>query len=200
MRAQWPAALAFARAAEHDHAWWTAIRAVRLGQRDAANVARAYARYHAAYGRFAGDEDEQGLIKTLAAASPGSSERFALWATLGTVWAWVEGPIPDSLPKYVVQRRTVERAERGARLVLRRGAGLCLGCGAKLGALRRAIEGRPGTASRDYCDPCECREDWERTSRARRDRAAIDAVLDDLAAVDAARSRASRRRRARLSP
>ncbi len=199
IRAQWPAALAFAHGAEHDHAWWTAINAVRLGQRDVADVARAYARYHAAFDRFAGDEDEQGLIKTLAAASPGSGERFVLWATLGTVSAWVAASVPVGLPQNALQRRTFERAERGTELVLRRGAGRCLACGAQLGALRRAIEGRPGTAARDYCDPCERRDGWERATRARRDRAAIDAVLDDLAAGHPPASRASRRRRARLS-
>lgn len=181
MRARWPATLAFASAARRDSHFLALIAAVRSGRDTAENIARAYARRHAARTRLAE------LIEDVSLAPAGSGEQLALTAGLGTISAFVTAEVPAGLPRYAIQERTYRRHQRGATCILRRGAGLCIACGAtpsKAGSQRGRWSG--------YLDYCSLhgKTEYER----RRDREAIDDVLNELAADHPGISRATARR------
>lgn len=196
LRANWQS-WSFAVTALDDDGWTKAIADVRAGTRTAEDVARAYAHQHQARERLAE------LVEVVAAVPEGDAERWELLAAVGTIRTGaIAAPPPAGLPRNAIQRRTTVRHQSGVKYILRRGAGLCIRCGAQAPEKRvvRVVLPEGSTYDRvaprpDYCEDCSDRRELQRPERH-----AIEGVLDELAADDPRGSRATTRRQHRATP
>jgi hypothetical protein len=94
---------------------------------------------------------------------------------LGSHAFWTETPLATGDARRWLRKDVLAKLRSGARLLARRGAGKCLGCGSRLRtARRRSSRGR--WERRDYCDPCTTRIPEQ--VRHRPDQLAIKEVLD----------------------
>ena len=114
-------------------------------------------------------------------------------ANLGRKAVWGEAPLEPGDARRGLRHDREKTLELGAELVRRRGAGMCLKCGARLSGSRRVNTPAGGHARRDYCHPCQPKSpQWATVHRE-----AIRAVLDATEAIVLGRAKRPQARRAR---
>jgi hypothetical protein len=159
------------------------------------------------------------MAMLLRAASVHPNVAYQAMLGLGSVSVWTDSGPQAGDSKRAFRPEWVQAADRGLRIVVRRGAGHCVRCGAKLREVR-SVNGPAGRRVwQDYCGPCDadlgewcpgCLDNLPdhvcvgRRVRDTTDQRAVKLVLDSASGIalrdEGSRVRARRIKRSGVTP